>query len=118
MKAVFAALAGERLAASNSVANLEQRPHEMEIADTEKPRLRKQHAQNVMVFLRDRRRPMFEAYFEMVTVIGKSAFCGRHTYATLHEEKPLRDEESAQSVHSAKGTGQLYMVGESRYLRC
>lgn len=74
IEALFASLADEREAAANRAADLEQRLHDMDIVDTEKTRLRKQHAQQEMAFLRDRRRPMCEADFEMITVIGKGAF--------------------------------------------
>lgn len=74
IEALFASLAEERQAAANRAAELEKRLATMDISDGDKARMRKQHAQQEMAFLRDRRRPMSEADFEMITVIGKGAF--------------------------------------------
>lgn len=74
IEALFASLNEERDAASKRTAELEERLSGMEINDSEKARLRKQHAHQEIAFLRDRRRPMSEGDFEMITVIGKGAF--------------------------------------------
>lgn len=74
IEALFGSLKEERDAAAERATTLEQRLTEMDISDSERTRLRKKHAQQEMAFLRDRRRPMSEADFEMITIIGKGAF--------------------------------------------
>lgn len=74
IESLFSSLAQERSAASERAAALETRLSTLNISDSEKARMRKQHAAREMAFLRDRRRPMSEADFEMITVIGRGAF--------------------------------------------
>lgn len=74
VEALFASLRSEREAAAKRLNDLETRLATMDISESEKTSLRKQNAQQEMAFLRDRRRPMSEADFDMITVIGKGAF--------------------------------------------
>lgn len=74
IEALFVSLKEERDCAAQRLADLEKHLSTMDISDAERSRLRKKHAQQEMAFLRDRRRPMSEADFEMITIIGKGAF--------------------------------------------
>ncbi|CAN8061898.1 unnamed protein product [Agarophyton chilense] len=71
---LFSTLAQERDAAKKRAHELEEKLAAMSIRDSEKDRMRKQHAQREMAFLRERRRPMSETDFDMITIIGRGAF--------------------------------------------
>lgn len=74
IEALFASLTNEREEALTRSKELEESLSKLDINDNEKTKLRKQHVQQEMAFLRDRRRPMSEQDFEMITIIGKGAF--------------------------------------------
>lgn len=74
IETLFAALKEERECAARRVEELEARLVTMDVSDAEKSILRKQNAKQEMAFLRDRRRPMSEADFDLICVIGKGAF--------------------------------------------
>lgn len=74
IEALYAALAKERAEMGKRRGDLEERLANMEIRDGEKDKIRKEHMQTEMAFWRDRRRPMCEADFEMLTIIGRGAF--------------------------------------------
>jgi serine/threonine protein kinase len=74
IEAQYAALAVERAERERRRGELETRLAAMEVRDGEKDRLRKEHVQREMAFLRDRRRPMGEGDFEMINIIGRGAF--------------------------------------------
>lgn len=74
IEALFLSLKNERESAAKRLEELEARLTKMDISESEKNLMRKQHARQEMAFLRDRRRPMSEADFDMITVIGKGAF--------------------------------------------
>lgn len=74
IEALFLSLKNERETAAKRLEELEARLAKMDVSESEKTLMRKQHARQEMAFLRDRRRPMSEADFDMITVIGKGAF--------------------------------------------
>lgn len=74
IETLFQSLSIERDAAKKRATELEERLAGMEVRESEKERMRKEHAQREIAFLRERRRPMSEADFEMISIIGKGAF--------------------------------------------
>lgn len=74
IESLFSTLSKERDAAKQRSLELEQRLASLDIRDSEKDRMRKEHVQQEISFLRDRRRPMSEADFEMISIIGRGAF--------------------------------------------
>lgn len=71
---LFSTLDRERDAARERSHELEDRLSTLSIRESEKDRMRKQHVQRELAFLRERRRPMSEADFEMLSIIGRGAF--------------------------------------------
>lgn len=74
LESLFASLTSEREAAKNRSQELEQKLAAMDVKESEKDKLRKEHVQREIAFLRERRRVMSEADFEMIEVIGRGAF--------------------------------------------
>lgn len=74
IETLFASLSQEREAASQRSRELEEKLSAMDIRESEKVRLRKDHVRKEMAFLRERRRPMSESDFEMISIIGRGAF--------------------------------------------
>lgn len=74
IETLFASLEKEREAARTRSTELEERLASMDVRDGEKDRLRKEHVQREISFLRERRKKMSEADFEMISVIGRGAF--------------------------------------------
>lgn len=74
IETLFQKLSVERDAAKKRSMELEERLGSMVIADAEKDKLRKDHVKQEIAFLRERRRPMSEADFDMISIIGKGAF--------------------------------------------
>lgn len=74
IETLFASLNKERQAARQRSADLELRLANLDLRDPDKDRMRKEHVQREMAFLRERRRNMSEADFEMISIIGRGAF--------------------------------------------
>lgn len=74
IESLFATLNNERAELRQRAAELEEKLGAMDIRDSEKDKLRKEHVRKEMTFLRERRRPMSEADFEMISIIGRGAF--------------------------------------------
>lgn len=70
----YAAFWAERADMKVRRKELEARLAASEMKEAEKERARKEHMQREMAFHRDRRRPMCEADFEMINIIGRGAF--------------------------------------------
>eukprot|EP00187_Rhodella_violacea_P003872 CAMPEP_0174892094 /NCGR_PEP_ID=MMETSP0167-20121228/7110_1 /TAXON_ID=38298 /ORGANISM="Rhodella maculata, Strain CCMP736" /LENGTH=479 /DNA_ID=CAMNT_0016130489 /DNA_START=74 /DNA_END=1513 /DNA_ORIENTATION=+ len=70
----FTALAEERAEAASRRSDLEKRLGMLTISDSEKERMRKELARKEIAMAKDRRKPMSEADFETVSLIGKGAF--------------------------------------------
>lgn len=74
IETLFQILSVERDAAKKRSMDLEEKLASMVIGDSEKEQMRKKHVKQEIAFLRERRRPMSEADFEMISIIGKGAF--------------------------------------------
>lgn len=74
IEAQYEALAKERVEMQKRGDELESRLSSMEISDSEKARMRREHMQQEMAFHRDRRRKMCEADFDVLNIIGRGAF--------------------------------------------
>lgn len=71
---LFTTLEKERDAAKHRSQQLEDKLGAMDIRDSEKEKMRKEHVQREIAFLRERRRPMSEADFDKSSIIGRGAF--------------------------------------------
>ncbi len=71
---LYKGLQRERDESAARRAELEARLAAMDAPESEKARLRKEHLAQEMAFLRARRRPMSEADFESISIIGRGAF--------------------------------------------
>lgn len=74
IESLFATLDNERAELRQRASELEESLAAMDVRDSEKDKLRKEHVRKEMAFLRERRRPMSEADFEMISIIGRGAF--------------------------------------------
>lgn len=74
IESLFTTLNNERAELHQRAAELEEKLTAMDVRDSQKDKLRKEHVRKEMTFLRERRRPMSEADFEMISIIGRGAF--------------------------------------------
>lgn len=74
IESLFSSLSKERDAAKGRSQDLEERLAAMDVKDSDKDRMRQDHVRREMAFLRERRRPMSEVDFEMISIIGRGAF--------------------------------------------
>lgn len=70
----FEALKHERAQIRKRSTQLEERLASMSIRESDKEKMRKENIKKEMAFLRERRRPMSEADFDMISIIGRGAF--------------------------------------------
>lgn len=70
---LYIKLAREREESASRLAELEARLSVLSVGDGEKAKLRHEHFAREMAHLRARRRPMTEADFEMLSIIGRGA---------------------------------------------
>lgn len=71
---IYRSISQERTQSMERRADLDQRLSAMKISDDEKRKLRAEHFSQEMAYLRARRRPMSEADFQVISIIGRGAF--------------------------------------------
>lgn len=74
IESLYEMLARERGESRARLAELEARLAGLDVRQAEKDSMRKEHMAKEMAFLRERRRPMAEADFAMISIIGRGAF--------------------------------------------
>lgn len=74
IESLYATSAREKQESRLRLEKLDRQLAGMNVEEVEKKSLRKEHMQKEMAFMKERRRPMMEADFEVVKIIGRGAF--------------------------------------------